>query len=97
MVSMWISPWHDKFHLRYRHEWKEAQEKKEEHTEQAKGAKEGQYVDHGRRVVAPACWQEVISERSDSNYETLKPHTDIDKNRHDPNKSRILAHLLEPE
>ena len=80
MVTMRIGLWHNEFNFRNWHKWEEAEEKKEEHAEQAKGAKEGQDIDHSRRVVTPACWQEVIGQRCDCNHKTFKPHADINEN-----------------
>ena len=53
---------------------------------EAKSAEEGENVDHGRRVIAPARREEITGQSRVSDNEALKPHADIDKDRYDPNQ-----------
>ena len=75
----------------------EAQEQAEHRHEQSKASDECRNIPPGRGEVTPAGGQEVAVQGGHNDYETLKPHTDVDEDGCNEQEWDVRAKLLRPE
>ena len=97
LSSVWVSLRGHCFHLAHGHEWEETDKQQKQDTEETKGSKKGENIHHGRRVVAPAGGEEVTRQSGVHDDKSLKPHTDVDEDRDNPNQWNVFSNFSEPE